>query len=214
MPACYTESPATREPTSHVSWLASAYLSRRSPWGPPWWIYAVSFGALNIVRHAIVLMAPEIPQPIRISAFVGTAVLVIVVVNAAAVVLQRASHMHGRYALSPMWPFARSNGEHVGRAPQRTDAAEPRRSKISSPTEGGHTVNDQQLRGDHATSKWAPWWVYVVIIVGANSLRRAMIPTGDANALADVGIALGLSALLFATITAVHRATNRHESRT
>jgi hypothetical protein len=43
------------------------------------------------------------------------------------------------------------------------------------------TVRNQQLQERPTmTTKWAPWWVYLVIIVAANHLRRAALPDGSA----------------------------------
>ena len=75
-------------PTSHR--LLRAYLSRRSPWGPPWWIYGVAFGAANLVRQALIIASPvEISAPARVASWAATALLVIAVVNMTAVVLRR-----------------------------------------------------------------------------------------------------------------------------
>ena len=70
---------------------------------------------------------------------------------------------------------------------------------------------NQQLQGQPTTStKWAPWWIYLVIIVGANSLRRAVSVDGGAPAVRVV-VALAVSAVLFIMITAVHRANARRD---
>ena len=66
---------------------------------------------------------------------------------------------------------------------------------------------DQQLELRPTTSaKWAPWWLYVVIIVDANYLRWAALDEGSTPPMRFV-VALTFSAVLFAVITVVHRAT-------
>lgn len=71
------------------------------------------------------------------------------------------------------------------------------------------TVRNQQLQERPTmTTKWAPWWVYLVIIVAANYLRRAALPDGSAPVVRVV-LALGFSAALFVTITIIYRAATR-----
>ena len=75
---------------SHLRQLLHAYTSRRSPWGPPWWIYGVAFGAVNLVRQAVIILTPaEIPQSIRVASYLVTALAVVVVINGIAVTLRR-----------------------------------------------------------------------------------------------------------------------------
>jgi hypothetical protein len=88
--------PATPEPRSEIPVEASvrqlfrAYVNRRSPWGPPWWIYGVAFGALNLIRQAVILLTPaEIPQSVRIASWGATALVVLGGVNLVAFVLRR-----------------------------------------------------------------------------------------------------------------------------
>ena len=76
--------------TSQLRQLLHAYTSRRSPWGPPWWIYGVAFGAANLVRQVVIIVTTaEIPQAIRVASWVATALVVIIVINSVAVALQR-----------------------------------------------------------------------------------------------------------------------------
>ena len=59
---------------------------------------------------------------------------------------------------------------------------------------------------DRTTSnRWAPLWVYLVVLLGANFLRSWLIPTGHLPAIVAVGIALGQAAILFVAITAAWR---------
>ena len=70
---------------------------------------------------------------------------------------------------------------------------------------------NQQLQEQTTTStKWAPWWLYLVIIVGANYLRRAVFPDGSTPS-ARVVLALVISAVLFVTITIIYRAIVRRD---
>ncbi len=183
--------------SSRVGQLLHAYTSRRSPWGPPWWIYAVAFGAANLVRQVVVVVTPsDIPQSIRVASWIATAVVVVAVVNGVAVVWQRRGHAApGGHAptLAPIWPLRRP--DHPGRGP---DATPPR------PDRSGH----RSERTAHSTSTpWAPWWVYVAAVVGANYLRRALLPDGSTPALRVV-VALGFSAAIVVAVTIIHRTTS------
>ena len=51
--------------------------------------------------------------------------------------------------------------------------------------------------------RWAPWWVYVVIIVPANYVKQYVVQ--DWPVAANVAITLVLVGLLFLGITAVYR---------
>ena len=78
--------------TSQFRQLLHAYTSRRSPWGPPWWIYGVAFGAANLVRQIVLIVTTaEIPQAFRVASWAATALVVIIVINSVAVALQRGS---------------------------------------------------------------------------------------------------------------------------
>lgn len=56
-----------------------------------------------------------------------------------------------------------------------------------------------------STSRWAPWWVYLVVLLGANYLRAAAIRGSDP--MLHVVTALGLAAILFLAVTALWRAS-------
>jgi hypothetical protein len=76
--------------TAQLRQLLNTYLSRRSPWGPLWWIYGVAFAAANFIRQAVfIVIADDTPQALRAASWVGTALLVIVIVNTVAFVLRR-----------------------------------------------------------------------------------------------------------------------------
>jgi hypothetical protein len=57
---------------------------------------------------------------------------------------------------------------------------------------------------------WAPWSVYVGVILGVNYLRQLVMPVGTVPERAVVLIILALSAALFVAGTAVYRAGARH----
>jgi hypothetical protein len=71
-------------------------------------------------------------------------------------------------------------------------------------------MNQQRQHHPTTSTRWAPWWVYLVIIVGANYLRRVLLPDGSTPALRVV-VALAVSAVLFAAITFTYRAVVRDE---
>ena len=85
-PSASSTKERTEPMNTQLRQLLRAYARRRSPWGPPWWIYGVAFGAANLLRQVVMLVSPaEVPQPIRVASWIATALLVIVVINAAAV---------------------------------------------------------------------------------------------------------------------------------
>jgi len=108
--------------------LLHTYAQRRSPWGPPWWIYGVAFGAANLLRQVVIIVSPaDIPQPIRVASWIVTALLVIVVINGVAVALRgRGDHTGPGHAqtLTPLWPLRRADG-HVAHSPTASSKEEP-----------------------------------------------------------------------------------------
>jgi hypothetical protein len=64
--------------------------------------------------------------------------------------------------------------------------------------EGGIMNAKRQTDG-----RWAPWWVYVVIIVPANYVKQYVVEDWPVGA--NVAITLVLVGLLFFGITAVYR---------
>jgi hypothetical protein len=95
--------PAPRE-------LLNAYISRRSPWGPPWWVYGVTFGAANLIRQAAIMLSPaDIPNPVRVASWVATVLLTLGLVNGVALVVRRWSRparLHAIPAMSTARPAA------------------------------------------------------------------------------------------------------------
>ena len=67
---------------------ARAYLDRRTPWGPPWWVYAVALGAANLVRQAV-LWRTDAGAAVGFAAFVAMVLVVFGAVTGAAAVLRR-----------------------------------------------------------------------------------------------------------------------------
>jgi hypothetical protein len=181
--------------------LLHTYARRRSPWGPPWWIYGVAFGAANLLRQAVIIVSPaEIPQPIRVASWIATALLVIVVINGVAVALRgRGNHPGPGHAhtLTPLWPLRRAHGQ-VAHSPTASSKEAP-------------VTKQQPQEQPSPSTRWAPWWAYLVIIVGANYLRRAVLPDGSTPAL-RVAVALTVSAVLFVVITVIYRALVRAEN--
>ncbi len=72
-------------------------------------------------------------------------------------------------------------------------------------------INQKPHERAMTSTKWAPWWVYLVIIVGANSLRRAVSADGGTPAVRVV-VALAVSAALFIMITVIYRANARRDN--
>lgn len=180
--------------TTELRRLLHAYTSRRSPWGPPWWIYGVTFGAANVARQAFILTTDvKIPQSIRVASWALTALLVIAIINAACIALGRGQRAGpgSPSTLRPTWPFHWESERH---APERGLTTH-------------RVTTDQPIEGP-PSNRWAPWWLYLVVIIGANYLRRGVLPEPDAPGL-RVLVALGVSAVLFALITALHRAQAR-----
>jgi hypothetical protein len=76
--------------------LVRAYVQRRSPWGPPWWIYGVSYGVLNFIRQVVIITtAAEMSTQARVASWLATALVVIAVVNSVAAILRRRTIRRG-----------------------------------------------------------------------------------------------------------------------
>lgn len=52
--------------------------------------------------------------------------------------------------------------------------------------------------------RWAPWWVYVVLIVGSNLIKQYFIG-GKVSDVANVAITVAMVGVLIVVITAVYR---------
>ena len=55
--------------------------------------------------------------------------------------------------------------------------------------------------------KLAPWWAYLVPFLALNYARAVLVDTSGAG---DIALALATAALVFATVTALHRARPRN----
>jgi hypothetical protein len=201
--------------TAQLRRLLHAYVSRRSPWGPPWWIYGVSFAGLNLVRQALILMTAAEPlQALGVVTWFATALIVIIVVNGVAVALRpqrEAAMRRASRPMAPLWPLRR------GAVPdQETDGSDSSldrpattaspHDKLMSGRSGPGAVTGESSSGRPTTSdRWAPWWMYLVVIVGVNHLRRAGGVEGGSPAVRVV-LALSIAAALFIAITVLYRA--------
>jgi len=109
--------------TSTLRQLFRDYVSRRSPWGPPWWIYGVVFGAANLIRQVAIIIAPgEVSAPVGVASWVATVLLVIGAVNGAAAVLRRQAGMRSQ-------AFGAQRPDHGSGPGSPPDAATTRRSR-------------------------------------------------------------------------------------
>lgn len=59
------------------------------------------------------------------------------------------------------------------------------------------------------SSMWAPWWLYLIVLLGANYARSYFLPGGSMPLPVTAAIAIGQAAVLFLIVTAVWRATHR-----
>ena len=57
--------------------------------------------------------------------------------------------------------------------------------------------------------KWAPWWTYLVPILGINYLRQLVLPYGTVPEAVDALLAVVTSVMLFVIMTVIYRATRR-----
>ena len=58
-------------------------------------------------------------------------------------------------------------------------------------------------------TRWAPWWLYLTVILGANYIRQALMPAGTLPEWAVVLVVLAMSAGLFAVSTVAYRLYGR-----
>jgi hypothetical protein len=61
--------------------------------------------------------------------------------------------------------------------------------------------------------RWAPWWVYLVTILGTNYLRQLIMPAGVVPEWAVVVVAVAQSSIVFAIITVGYRAASHRSDR-
>ena len=74
--------------SSIIRRTARTYLDRRTPWGPPWWVYAVTLGAANLVRQAV-LWRTDAGSTVGLAAFVVMVLVVFGAVTGTATLLGR-----------------------------------------------------------------------------------------------------------------------------
>lgn len=63
-----------------------------------------------------------------------------------------------------------------------------------------------------AEARWAPWWVYLIVLLGANYVRSYFLPGGSMPLPLTAALAIGQAGLLFVIVTAIWRATHRGSS--
>lgn len=78
-------------------------------------------------------------------------------------------------------------------------------------TRDGDDAGDRPAPGPtgpdaEAPSPWAPWWVYLVVILGGNLLRGAVMNDRGLPPAVQIAAALGLAAVLALIVTVVWRA--------
>jgi hypothetical protein len=54
--------------------------------------------------------------------------------------------------------------------------------------------------------RWAPWWIYLIVLLGANYLRQLVMPFGTIPEWAVVLVVLAGSVVLFGVVTVTYRA--------
>ena len=60
--------------------------------------------------------------------------------------------------------------------------------------------------------KWAPWWIYAILIAGSNMIKQALVPD-EIPAWANGAITVVLIGGLFLGITAVYRTMHSAKQR-
>jgi len=185
------------ESTSGGRALAISYLGRRLPWGTPWWPYAFVLAVANFARQLI--------QPDDISTSMELAIFVLMVGTVIGVV----TLVH-----KVLWRSPRQASSHLHRTTeirQEEPGSSQQQRQVSSvtperPMASGGPNTDQQLR-QKSGSKWAPWWWYVIPILGVNYVRQGVMPVGTVPEWAVVLIVLAISSVLFVGITYVYRSS-------
>lgn len=151
----------------------------------------MSFAVANVVRQGVILVtAAELPPAVGVGSWFATALVVVVVVNAAAVAVRPQGHRaptERAQPWAPLWPLRRA----------RSPGAVTRESSPRRPTR---------------SRRWAPWWTYLLVILGANHLRRAGGVEGSTPG-TRVVLALAIAAALFVVITVLYRALIARGSR-
>ncbi|MGY4720612.1 hypothetical protein [Naumannella huperziae] len=66
-----------------------------------------------------------------------------------------------------------------------------------------------EARARATSGRWAPWWIYLIVLLGTNYLRSYFLPGGSMPLAVTAAIAIGQAVVLFVIITAIWRATRR-----
>ncbi|MEV0169294.1 hypothetical protein B0I32_13746 [Nonomuraea fuscirosea] len=64
-------------------------------------------------------------------------------------------------------------------------------------------TENSEKRGKDSNRKWAPWYIYVVFIVGGNYIKQGYLE--DAPVIVNVIATVIVAAAIFVLITAVYR---------
>jgi hypothetical protein len=171
--------------------LVNQYLNRRLPWGTPWWPYAVALGVANVTRQLV--------KPDDLSTAADATMFVLMVVAVVAVVT------FGHLVLWPQ-PKDSQDGDEVSLDLQDPPENVLSRAPVELHTPRSAETDPQRPRPAVARSdRWAPWWWYVVTILGVNYLRQAVMPVGTVPEWAVVLIVVAMVAALFVAVTWVYR---------
>lgn len=99
--------------------------------------------------------------------------------------------------------------------PQREDVSRPSDHPQVPPHSGTPSLQSHSApppptaaeKPPRSSGRWAPWWVYLVVLLPANQLRAWVMPVGLVPEPVVVVVALAQAAVLFVTVTALWRAT-------
>lgn len=91
------------------------------------------------------------------------------------------------------------------------------REQLGTASSGDRPDPSQQPPGPEAmpdrrpvvSTRWPPWWIYLVVLLGANHLRAGLMPVGTVPEPVVVVIALVQAAALFTIVTAAWRYMRR-----
>lgn len=75
-----------------------------------------------------------------------------------------------------------------------------------------HQHSDPRTERPTSNKKWAPWWIYVVVLLGANYLRVYFMQGSSLPEPVVVVIAIAQAILLFVIITELWRYTQREKT--
>ena len=171
--------------------VVNQYLNRRLPWGTPWWPYAVALGLANVVRQLV--------KPDDLSTAADATIFVLMVVAVVAVVT------FGHLALWPTTKVPQDGDEVSGDLPAPSDPVSSGAPVAQQAPRSGGTDPQQPRPATARSGKWAPWWWYVVTILGVNYVRQVIMPVGTVPEWAVVLIVVAMAAALFVAVTWAYR---------